>query len=144
MVERLGPTSVKTETITFRPRNGLCAQAYWQIRYWCQEQGFSFSDIFNAILPAYSYYLHNHCQVDKEKQKATVELNIGSIDIHHIINGKCYPLISETNVFDKKVLSLEEIQHRINYWLEQNRNLSHSDLLLLNDSTKNAKKPVTP
>lgn len=128
---------MKTEPISFRPRDGICVESYWSLRRWCQINGFTFSDIINAILPAYNYYLHNHCKLDKEKSKATVNLMIGEIDILHVFNGKCYPLVSETNAVNKKVLTIEEIQDKINYWHEKNSDaLSHSDLLLLNNHAK--------
>jgi len=123
---------MKTETITVRPRNGLCAEAFWRIRHWCQKEGFSFSDIINSVLPALSYYLHNHCTIDKARNMATVDLNIGPVEILHVINGRLYPLVTEINT-DKKVLSLEEIQERVSYWYKQNQQcLSHTDLILLN------------
>jgi hypothetical protein len=121
-----------TEATTFRPRNGVSAESYWRIRAWCEKNGFTLSDVLNAILVPVAYYLENHCKVDTQRSKATVDLNVGPVDILHVFNGKCYPLASAKPNENKNTLTLEDIQVRIDYWKQRNAsNPTHYDLLLL-------------
>lgn len=108
-----------TESTGFRPRNGQCALAYWRVRLWCEENGFSFSDVLNPILVPLSYYLQNSCIVDREKNMATVELNIGKLPLLHCFGGKQYPLLSQKNDAAKPAFSIDQIQKRIEYWEER-------------------------
>ena len=109
-----------TETLSFRPRNGLSAECYWKVRRWCAENGFAVSDIFNAVVIPLSYYLENYCKVEPEKSMATVELNVGKLPILHVFGGKCYPLLEHKNDPNKRAYSLEEIQEKIDYWEARN------------------------
>jgi hypothetical protein len=121
-----------TEATTFRPRNGLPAEAYWRIREWCEKNGFTLSDVLNAIVVPLAYYLENHCLVDKQRSMATVELMAGPVDILHVFNGKCYPLASQTNHPHKNTLSLEDIRMRVAFWHQRNKtNPTHADIVLL-------------
>jgi hypothetical protein len=118
-----------TDATTFRPRNGVAAECYWRVRYWCEKNGFTLSDVLNALFPAVAYYLENHCSIDHSRNMATVELNAGFIDILHVFNGKCYPLASGTA---RPSLTLQSIQDKIDYWHTQNASTPTSyDLLLL-------------
>lgn len=109
-----------TEPTAFRPRNGAPAQAYWEIREWCSKNGFSMSDVLNAIVIPLAYYLNNHCRIDTQKSMAVVELNIGNLPIFHVFNGGLYPLRSKVDS-TKDHPDLEEIQRRVAHWREQNR-----------------------
>jgi hypothetical protein len=129
-----------TEATTFRPRNGLPAECYWRIREWCERNGFTLSDVLNAIIVPTAYYLENHCKVDAPRSMATVDLNCGPVDILHVFNGKCYPLQSQTTHENKNTLTLEDIQEKVDYWAVRNRSTpTHTDLLLL-DTNPDAKK----
>jgi|SRR6516164_6739982 hypothetical protein len=120
------------DVTTFRPRNGLSAECYWRVRSWCETNGFTLSDVLNAIIIPLAYYLENFSTLHREQNKATVELNIGPVDILRVWNGKCYPLRSATKGADL-TLSLEEIQEKVAYWKERNKtNPQYTDLLLLN------------
>lgn len=121
-----------TEATTIRPRNGASAESYWRIRYWCEKNGFTLSDVINAVMVPLAYYLENHCQVEKKRNMATVELNAGFVDILHVFGGKCYPLAT-SQLSNKPSLTLPDIQKRIDYWKEQNKHHPTTyDLLLLN------------
>jgi hypothetical protein len=109
-----------TEHTTFRPRNGKSAEAYWRIRYWCEENGFSFSDVLNALMLPVAYYLENFCEVDRSKNKATVMLNVGPLEILHVFQGKMYPLASASTDATKDSLQLEDMQKRIEHWKARN------------------------
>ena len=111
---------MNTETISFRPRNGLSAECYWKMRRWCTQHGFAVSDVFNSIVIPLSYYLENYCKIEPEKSMATVELNIGFLPILHVFGGRCYSLLEDTNNPRRRAFTLEEIQERIDYW--ENRN----------------------
>lgn len=113
------------ETLTLRPRNGLSAEAYWEIRLWCDTHGFTFSDVYNALLVPVNYYLNNFCQIDKEKSIATVALNIGDLKIAHVWGGKCYPLSKYKNDSRRPAFTLEELKERIDYW--KKRNAEHKE-----------------
>ena len=135
-----------TEATTFRPRNGAPAECYWRVRAWCEKNGFSLSDVLNAMMPPLAYYLENHSIVDPERSMATVDLMVGPVEILHVFNGKCYPLATEIQA-DRKVMDLDEIQKRIDYWHERNSvDPSEFDkLLLLNQDGKKEnsdKRPV--
>lgn len=120
-----------TEPTTFRPRNGLSAEAYWRVRAWCEKNGFSLSDVLNAVIVPLAYYLENHCQIDLAKSKATVILNVGELDILHVFQGKCYPLMSSTTT-TKDTLSLENMRERITHWKQRNAERPESyDLMIL-------------
>jgi hypothetical protein len=122
------------DATTFRPRNGLAAESYWRVRHWCESQGFTFSDVLNALIVPIAYYLENHCQIDTQKSTATIELNAGFVDILHVRDGKCYPLA--TTVFGCPSISLVDIQEKIDYWKERNKTTPESyDLLLLKTNT---------
>jgi hypothetical protein len=132
--------SPMTEATTFRPRNGVPALAYWQIRRWCEVNGFTLSDVLNALFPAIAYYLENHSRIDKLRSKATVDLYIGPLDILHVFNGKCYPLATQTNAQQKHTITLDDIQTRIDFWIEQNKVApSQIDLLLLDQDRAKSK-----
>lgn len=105
-----------TESTSFRPRVGQSALAYWRLRYWCEKNGFTLSDVLNSLVVPLSYYLNNYCEVDAEKSLAKVELNIGPIVILHVFGGKSYPLASEKS---GKSFSLKEIASRIKHWEEE-------------------------
>lgn len=120
-----------TEPTTFRPRNGLSAEAYWRVRAWCEKEGFSLSDVLNAVIVPLAYYLENHCIVDKIRSKAVVILNIGELDILHVFQGKCYPLVSSTET-TKDTLSLENMRTRIEHWKKRNTERPEQyDLMIL-------------
>lgn len=121
-----------TEPTTFRPRNGLAAEAYWRIRAWCEKNGFSFSDVLNGLLPAIAYYLENHCVVEPERSRAVVILNAGEVEILHVFGGKCYPLASTTTSANKESFSLEHMQTRIEHWKKVNAERPEQyDLMIL-------------
>ncbi len=125
-----------SEVTTFRARNGACAESYWRIRYWCEENGFTFSDVMNAIMMPVAYYLENYCVIDKQRSMATVEMNMGFVDILHVFNGKCYPLATETASDDKHAITLQDIQKKIDHWHERNKSTpDHLDILLLGTNT---------
>lgn len=125
-----------TDATTIRPRNGLSAECYWRIRYWCEKNGFSFSDVINAIMVPVAYYLENYSTINKVRSMATVEMNMGFVDILHVFNGKCYPLATETASDDKHAIPLDEIQRRIDHWHKLNQSTPASyDLLLLGSNT---------
>lgn len=109
-----------TDTMSFRPRNGLPAECYWRIRKWCSDNGFAVSDVFNSIIIPLAYYLETHCVVEPEKSMATVELNVGKLPILHVFNGKCYPLLKHKQDPSKRAYTSEELQERIDYWQNQN------------------------
>src|SRR5476649_451186 len=104
-----------TESSTFRPRNGIPAEAYWRVRKWCEMEGFSFSDVFNAVIVPLAYYLENHCMIFPAQGRAEVILNVGKMEILHVFNGKMYPLLKDTNT-TKDVITLQQIQDRIDHW----------------------------
>lgn len=108
------------DTTTFRPRNGKSAEAYWRIRVWCENNGFTFSDVLNALMLPVAYYLENNCVVDAARNKADVILNIGKLEILHVVNGKCYPLASTLPEGNKSVLTLEAMQKRVDEWKQKN------------------------
>lgn len=116
------------EQTTFRPRNGISAECYWRIRVWCEENGFSLSDVLNAIMPPVAYYLENHCQIDAVKSKADVIMNFGKVEILHVHNGKCYPLAT-TN--QKDAISLDTMRNKVEEWKQRNiERPTQYDLLL--------------
>jgi len=108
------------EPITFRPRNGLSAEAYWEVRHWCDKNGFAFSDVFNAVIVPLAYYLNNFCQIDEARSIATVALNVGDLKIAHVWGGKCYPLMKDKTDSRKVAFTLDELQERIDYWKKRN------------------------
>lgn len=119
------------ESITLRPRNGLAAEAYWEIRHWCDANGFTFSDVFNSFIVPLSYYLNNFCKIDVEKSIATVALNVGDLKIAHVWGGRCYPLLKDKVDSRKTSFTLEELQERVDYWKERNKNhVEPYDLIL--------------
>jgi hypothetical protein len=121
-----------TDATTFRPRNGVSAESYWRVRYWCERHGFTLSDVLNALFVPIAYYLENHCTIDHSRNMATVELNAGFVNILHVFNGKCYPIASLTS---RPSISLSDIQAKIDYWHEQNKSTPTTyDLLLLKDN----------
>lgn len=105
-----------TECTSFRPRNGQSALAYWRVRKWCEENGFTFSDVINPLLVPLSYYLENYCEVEPEKSLAVVELNIGKLPITHVLGGRAYPLASQKS---GKSFSIAEIDKRIRHWAHE-------------------------
>lgn len=109
------------ESITLRPRNGLAAEAYWEIRYWCDKNGFTFSDVFNSMIVPLAYYLNNFCEIDHDRSIAKVALNIGDLQIAHVWGGKCYPLQKDKVDNRKVAFTLEELQERIEYWKKRNK-----------------------
>jgi len=122
-----------TEHTTFRPRNGKSAEAYWRIRAWCEENGFSFSDVLNALMLPVAYYLENFCEVDRTKNKATVMLNVGPLEILHVFQGKMYPLASASTDSTKDTLQLEDMRKRIDHWKKRNAERPQQyDLILFN------------
>jgi hypothetical protein len=126
-----------TNGITFRPRNGLPAESYWKIRRWCDNYGFSMSDVMNAVIVPLAYYLENHCSIDEEHQRALVELNVGHLPIYHVLsNGRVFPLRRDTTG-NREVIERTEIDEALAYWKEQNA--SHptiADLQLLDAKIK--------
>lgn len=102
------------EGTSFRPRVGECAEAYWRIRAWCEQHGFSFSDIFNALLIPVSFHLANHTELDKEKGLAWCDLTVGTIPILHCLGGRLYKARADH-------ANLEEIEERIKYWQKRNQ-----------------------
>lgn len=125
-----------TDATTIRPRNGLSAECYWRIRHWCEKNGFSFSDVINAVMVPIAYYLENYATIDRKKSMATVEMNMGPVDILHVFQGKCYPLATETASDDKHAITLEQIEERITHWKKINASTPTTyDLLLLNTNT---------
>lgn len=129
-----------TEPTTFRPRNGLSAEAYWRVRAWCEKNGFSWSDVLNALLVPVAYYLENHCIVEPEKSKATVILNVGELEILHVFKGKCYPLASSLSNDYKESLTLQHMLDRIEHWKEANAARPEEyDLMLLPNKDVKAK-----
>lgn len=129
-----------TEPTTFRPRNGLSAEAYWRVREWCEKNGFSLSDVLNAVIIPLAYYLENHCIVDSERSMAKVILNVGELDILHVFNGKCYPLISSTESTTKDTLSLENMRTRIEHWKKRNSERPESYDLVIRPKKKDHAK----
>lgn len=74
---------------------------------------------------------------------ATVDLNIGPVDILHVFKGKCYPLVSQTNNTQKEANSLEYMEKAIEHWHARNaENPSSTDLMLL-DTNPNAKAKLS-
>jgi len=135
-----------TEPTTFRPRNGRSVEAYWRIRAWCEKNGFSFSDVLNALLVPVAYYLENFSEIDPARNTAKVMLNVGELEIPHVFQGKMYPLASATSSANKENLALEDMQLRIDHWKKRNAERpEHYDLILLNpDHNANKKsKPAT-
>jgi hypothetical protein len=123
-----------TETLSFRPRNGLSAECYWRIRKWCDDNGFAASDVFNSVIIPLSYYLENFTKVEPEKSMATVELNVGRLPILHVFGGKCYPLLQHKNDRHKRAYTSDELQERIDYWQKRNAEEPESyDQLLKNE-----------
>lgn len=108
------------DTTTFRPRNGKSAEAYWRIRVWCERNGFTFSDVLNALMHPVAYYLENNCVVEPIRSRAVAIMNIGELEILHVVNGKCYPLASSLPEGNKSVLTLEDMQARVAEWKEKN------------------------
>lgn len=122
-----------TDTMSFRPRNGLSALCYWKIRLWCHDNGFAASDVFNSVIIPLSYYLENFCKVEPEKSMATVELNIGKLPILHVFGGKCYPLLQHKNDSSKHAYTREELVERIEYWTRKHAEEPEGYDALLND-----------
>lgn len=110
------------ETISFRPRNGLSAQAYWEIRQWCDINGFTFSDVFNSVLIPLAYYLNNFCELDEEKNLATIAFNVGDLKICHVwgSGGKMYPLLKDKVDARKRAFTADELETRIAFWKKIN------------------------
>lgn len=110
------------ETLSFRPRNGLSAQAFWEVRQWCDMNGFTFSDVFNAVLVPLAYYLHNFCEIDADKNMAKVAFNVGDLKILHVwgSGGKSYPLLKDKTDSRKTAFTSEELADRIAYWKNRN------------------------
>lgn len=127
-----------TEHSTFRPRNGISAEAYWRIREWCEKNGFNFSDVLNAVIVPLAYYLENYCEVDLEKSKATVILNAGEVEINHILHGRCYPLASSVTR-SRDTFTLKNIQDRVAHWKERNKSFQQPYDHVLLKNKKNAK-----
>lgn len=120
-----------TQPTTFRPRNGASAEAYWRIRVWCEREGFTFSDVLNALMVPVSYCLDNHCEVDRVKSMASVILNIGDLNILHVFQGKCYPLATAVPSA-KEATTLEEMKEKVAYWEARNAaRPTQYDLMLL-------------
>lgn len=113
--------------MSFRPRNGLSAQAYWEIRQWCDKNGFTPSDVFNAVVVPLSYYLHNFTEFNEENNIAKVAFNVGDLMIMHVwgSGGKSYPRLKDKTDARKKAFTEEELQERIAYW--QKRNEEHPE-----------------
>jgi len=110
------------ESMSFRPRNGLSAQAYWEIRQWCDENDFTLSDVFNAVVVPLAYYLHNFTEFNEEKNIATVAFNVGELKIMHVwgSSGKSYVLLRDKKDSRKRAFTDEELQERIDYWKKRN------------------------
>lgn len=124
------------ETLTFRPRNGLSAQAYWEIRQWCDKNGFTFSDVFNALLVPTAYYLNHFCEFNDEKNIATIAFNVGDLKVMHVwgSGGKSYPLLRDKVDSRKRAFSDEELQERVDYWKKRNEERTEPyDAILLKD-----------
>lgn len=129
-----------TEHTTFRPRNGLSAEAYWRVRAWCEKNGFNFSDVLNAVIVPLAYYLENFCTVDIERSKATVILNVGELEILHVFKGKCYPLASTVEREGQDNQTLKTIQERLAHWRKKNENSSeYYDLIKPSTKSTNVK-----
>lgn len=128
-----------TEGITFRPRNGLPAECYWRIRAWCDEYGFSMSDVLNAVVVPLAYYLENHCYIDPVQQNAVVELNVGPLAIHHVLaNGRVFPLRKDTTG-NRNIIEREKIDEAIAYWKQMNEHHpTIADIQLLDAKIKPA------
>lgn len=126
-----------TEGITVRPRNGLPAECYWRIRAWCDENGFSMSDVFNAFIIPLAYYLENHCIIDEKQQRAVVELNIGHLPIYHVLaNGRVFPLRRDTSG-NRGIMERDRIEKAIAYWKAENEHSpTTADLILLDAKVK--------
>lgn len=108
-----------SDVTSFRPRNGTPAQAYWEIRRWCLEHEFSFSDVLNALMVPLSFYLYNHCEVEKEKSYAILDLTVGEIPILHVFGGKLYPPRHSVDG-TKNHPDLKQVNEKIQYWQERN------------------------
>ena len=104
-----------TEGTSFRPRNGLCAEAFWEIRAWCERNGYTLSDVLNALLMPLHHHLANHTEIDKEKGVAWCDLTVGVIPILHCQGGRLYKPRSDGP-------NLHEIEDRIKYWQLSNKN----------------------
>jgi hypothetical protein len=119
---------------TFRPRNGACAESYWRIRYWCEDNGFTMSDVLNAVLIPLAYHLEHFCKVDRSRNMATVDLTVGEVIILHVFGGKCYPLRSTLQSDKKHNLTLDDIKAKIQEWKQRNaENPAEYDRILLLD-----------
>jgi len=110
------------ESMSFRPRNGLSAQAYWEIRQWCDENDFTLSDVFNAVVVPLAYYIPNFTEFNEEKNIATVAFNVGELKIMHVwgSSGKSYVLLRDKKDSRKRAFTDEELQERIDYWKKRN------------------------
>jgi hypothetical protein len=126
-----------TEGITFRPRNGLPAESYWKVRRWCDDHGFSMSDVMNAVMVPLAYYLENHCMIDEAQQRAVVEMNVGHLPIYHVLsNGRVFPLRRDTSG-DRNIIERERIDAAVKFWEEQNaEHPTIADLQLLDARIK--------
>ena len=117
-----------SEIISFRPRNGAPVEAYWRIRRWCQLNGFSFSDVLNALVIPVAYHLENFCDIDKMSSCADVDLNVGHLPIYHVRNDSILKLEDSE--------PLVEIDQRIQEWEERNaKNPSFVDIKIREHGT---------
>lgn len=107
---------------TIRARNGLCAEAYWAIRLWCERSGFLFSDIINSLLPPTAYYLQHAATVFPDSGLCKVSMNMGELDIYRVnpFNGQIMPLRRDTKSVSRGVITEEEIKQALTEWRQRN------------------------
>lgn len=75
-----------SDVLHWRPTKGEAAEAYWFLRWWCEQNDYNIGELLNSLVPALAYYANNFAVVDSEldcygKPKISIVLNIGTLEI---------------------------------------------------------------
>lgn len=75
-----------SDVFHYRPTKGEVADAYWHLRWWCEQTNYNMGELFNSILPALAYYVLNFSVLHKAEDdygmpEVAVILNAGTIPI---------------------------------------------------------------
>lgn len=66
--------------LSFRPRNEMLAD-YEIILEWCAQNGYPFSAVFNAFIPAIAYSLQHDSFVDDNDHKLYIRADFGDVPV---------------------------------------------------------------
>jgi len=79
-------TRMFSDVFHYRPTKGEAENAYWTLRWWCEQNDYNMGELLNSLLPAIAYYALNftvaHEGADKKgNRQVAIVLNLGTVPI---------------------------------------------------------------